>query len=419
MIQNVSPIEKEFLLKTVANTEQTVRFHGSSGTATGLIKNITKNDVSIQIMEKFDKNDFSVFESIMGYFDCNGKTYAFETTIREAQATQLVIDPPQRLIKSLQRKFIRVRSPKNISVVFTLSNEEISLDYPVCSEYVSVEKSVLPHDATDSLSIAGLIDSFRNRIATCTSGNTIVMFRTKKPELFEETLICNTGKVLFIPSTEGKLPKTDPYPEGRIITETLEEQFEEPDHFLHGTHFEKLLVGKKNSGITSEIWCPILFFQYVVGYIYVFDKGKSPFGLTMVDYIWDFSRVLAWNLKKTGYFNSEMKRKEPTAHTPKIIDISPGGMLFAIPENEISTPVKEGSCIGVSLTMGNKKIECTAKIVRRFIKGKLTTYGTSFINMSPEDMIILYEALYRHSFTMNNPLAYENKVKIPMKTTGI
>ena len=51
----------------------------------------------------------------------------------------------------------------------------------------------------------------------------------------------------------------------------------------------------------------------------------------MVDYLWDFSRILAWYLKDTGYFSTEVEQKQVPGHEPRILDMSPGGMLMSLP----------------------------------------------------------------------------------------
>ena len=107
MIQNVSQIEKEFLIKTVLMNEQPVRFHGISTAGTGLITMMDRSMLAVTLTNTLDDNCFSICEHITGYFDCHGHTYAFESTIRDIKERQLRIDPPVRLLRSLQRKFVR------------------------------------------------------------------------------------------------------------------------------------------------------------------------------------------------------------------------------------------------------------------------------------------------------------------------
>jgi PilZ domain. len=410
MIQHVSHVEKDFLIKTVFQNEQPVRFHGISTAGTGLITMVDRTMLAVTLLDTADSNPFSICEHITGYFDCHGNTYAFETTVRDSKQKQIRIDPPVKLLRSLQRKYVRVRKPKNLKVIFRLANEEIRMNYPVCPEYVSVEEP----ESESSLSarrLPELIAGFKERLSDKCYNNTIIMFRTKKPEYFEEELISRTGKVLFIPSTVSELPKNDPYPEGRIITQKIEESFEDPNYFVEGSRFDKLLKQKKDRGISSEIWCPIVYYQYVVGYIYVVNSGSESFDVSMVDYLWDFSRILAWQLKQSGYFDSESFRTDPVNHVPHILDMSPGGMLVSLPDNEIRTPVREGSIFSVEIFLPNNTIRCSSRVTRRYVEEGSVSYGTVFLDLSSGDMMKLYEFLYRKSFNDHDPIAYEQQKK--------
>ncbi|HKL84894.1 MAG TPA: PilZ domain-containing protein [Treponemataceae bacterium] len=411
MICNVSPIEKDFLLKTVFQNEQALRLHGVSTAGTGKITTIERSSMSITLLETIDNSCFSMFERITGYFDCHGNTYAFESIVRNTQDREINIDSPLKLLKSLQRKYVRVKKPRNIKVSFNLSNEEIQMDYPICPEYISIE------DKTNNPDFAGkkiveIIKYFHFQMEEKNSSSTIIMFRNKKPESFEEKLISNTGKVLFVPSTKSNLPKNDPYPEGRIITQEIEEQFEDPNHFIEGTHFSKLLSEKVEKGISSEIWCPIVYYQYVVGYIHSTKKGSDSFDISMVDYIWDFSRILAHQLKETGYFLKDSKAKQVVQHAADIIDMSPGGMLISLPSTDIRTPIQEGSVFSVSIQTKKNTVNCTARVARRFIESNRVVYGTLFLDLSPIDLMHLYETLYRKPFSDNDPTAYEQARKL-------
>jgi len=414
MVQEASPIEKEFLIKTVVMNEHRVRFHGITTTATGIITVMDRNRLSVRILDTFNDEVFSPFEHLTGYFDCHGRTYAFQTTVRESAQNVLSLDPPEKLLKSLQRNYVRIRFPRTISANFSLANEEIRLDYPICPEYLSFDDES-QFSETGVTSILGFINSFKEQAQLRSTANTIVMFRTKKPSCYEEELISRTGKVLYIPSTSSGLPKIDPYPEGRIITEGLEEKFESPDYFVTGSRFDSLLAEKKRKGIVSEIWCPILYYQYVIGYVYLANRDNASFDLAMIEFAWDFSRVLAYQLKKTGYFQHETKKRDPIVHQPNIVDISPGGMLISLPKNDIRTPVKEGCIFKVCVNMGKSKFSGTAKVLRRFEDTKNYFFGTSFINLPPEQIMALYEALYGHPYSVNDPMAHEKSTGFTFK----
>lgn len=408
MIQSVSAIEKEFLIKTIAQNEQPVRLHGISTTGTGVITLIDRSSLVVNLLDTFENLPFSVCEHITGYFDCHGNTYAFETTVRNTKQKEIRIDPPIRLLKSLQRKYVRVRKPRDLSVSLHLANEDIVLDYPVCPEYISVESCAKKADA-ENRKIPELVASFRERLGHEGTDSTIIMFRSRKPETFEEELVSRTGKSLFIPSTGSGLPAKDPYPEGRIITWEIEEKFEDPNYFVEGSRFEKLLGEKKAKDINSEIWCPIVYYQYVVGYILARNTHGESLDISTFEYIWDFSRILAWQLRQTGYFDTGSDKKEVRRHAAGVLDISPGGMLISLPQNEIRTPLKDGSVFSAEIRAGSESIECSARVVRRYDDHDSIVYGTMFTDLSAEDLMTLYEFLYRKPYATTNSLAYEQQ----------
>lgn len=408
MLQDASPIEKEFLIKSAVLAESPVRFHGITTTITGVITAIDRTIIAVRVLETVNGSGFSVFEHLNAYFDCHGKTYAFKTVVREMNKQLVIMDAPARLLKSLQRRYVRVRAPNAIQTSFSLANEEIQLDYPECPEYLSFEDESQFSDA-GTANIYELINSFKKQAQLRASGSSIIMFRTQKPTSFEEELVSKTGKVLYIPSTSSGLPKNDPYLDGRIITERLEESFESPDYFVTGSKFEQLLLDKKIKGIISEIWCPVLYYQYVVGYVYLVNRENASFDIAMIDFAWEFSRVLAFQLQKTGYFRHETQKKDPIIHRPRILDISPGGMLISLPKEDLRTPVKEGCIFKVNMSVEDRLFLGNAKVLRRYEDEHTYTFGASFIKIAPDHLMALYEKLYHHPYSIDNPLAYERK----------
>jgi hypothetical protein len=150
-----------------------------------------------------------------------------------------------------------------------------------------------------------------------------------------------------------------------------------------------------------------VYYQYVVGYVYAAHTGGESFDVSMVDRLWDFSRILASELKKTGYFDSETKVTETRAHKPEILDMSPGGMLITLPERDIRTPIKEGSTFTTNISFGKKAVQCAARVVRRYEGKDVISYGTTFLDLAPQDIMNLYEFLYRRPYTNDDPVAYE------------
>ena len=157
------------------------------------------------------------------------------------------------------------------------------------------------------------------------SGYKMVIFKDVKPKTTEERVIAETGRSLYLPSTLGHFPQSDPYPKKRLITEEIFRRYLESSGV--GLQYmdeavNRFVKHKFDAGYFSDAWIPILFQEYVIGYIRVLinQEGKLPFDYAIIEKLYQFSRVLAYSLKLNGYFKSGRIKNEP--FDGKIMDIS-------------------------------------------------------------------------------------------------
>jgi hypothetical protein len=195
----------------------------------------------------------------------------------------------------------------------------------------------------------------------------------------------------------GYFPQTDPYPKKRIITEEIFKRYLEStgvNPALLDSACAHFIKAKFEEGVYSDAWVPVLFHEYVIGYIHIWiDKeGKLPFDFSMLDSMYEFSKVLAFSLKENGYFDRGKMPRE--SFEGRILDISASGLLFAYPHTTLSTTLLVDSELAVSIMTPRRAVTVAAKIVRRF-KDRTTGYfGCNFITMAPEDKRFLFEYLY-------------------------
>ncbi len=99
----------------------------------------------------------------------------------------------------------------------------------------------------------------------------IVTFRKKGPEQIEEMIIARTGKVLFIPSTNDPLPGEQLIEGVPVLTaEEIDDTVENGSKTLKIRNFEK-----SSDGIHSELYCPILYNEYVIGYVQLINRDEK------------------------------------------------------------------------------------------------------------------------------------------------
>jgi hypothetical protein len=300
---------------------------------------------------------------------------------------------PEFLYKNLDRSYSRINAPSDLDVQFTYLGDRYNLAFPRVAEYEKEEIGEFVKKM-DPKNLAGLIEQMGAWLKTCADGYKFVIFKDVKPAFREEQLIAETGRALFLPSTQGEFPASDPHPQKRLITAGMFRQYVESSAAI--TRFVK---EKFDRGILSDLWVPILFQEYVIGYIHTWisDKAKSPFDYTVVDTLFQFAAILSYSYYINGFF--ENGKVTDTSFEGKVIDISASGLLFAYPHSGLASALTPDTELMVQLSALKRRVGANAKIVRRCRDNSHGYFGCRVLDMEPEDMRFLFEFLYGKSFT--------------------
>ena len=330
-------------------------------------------------------------------FDYRGQVIDFTVEFLYVKDDLVFCKAPETLYKNLDRNYLRVDIPSDLKILFTFRGDRYNLSFPKISEYENILADEMVRNL-DPHNLSGLIRQITASLKNFADGYKIVNFKDKKPEILEERIVSETGKTLFIPSTTGFLPKTDPYPKKRIITEDVFKRYLEStgvgQAFLDD-NITRFLKNKHDDQIFSDAWVPILFHEYVIGYIRIWtDKqGRLPFDYSHLDSVYQFAKVLAFSLKENGYFEHGKMHNEP--FEGRVLDISASGLLFAYPlgTSLLSTLLVDAE-LTVTIEAPYRTISVVGKIVRRFKDKTAGYFGCRFTNMAPEDMRFLFEHIY-------------------------
>ncbi|MCL2209372.1 MAG: PilZ domain-containing protein [Treponema sp.] len=330
-------------------------------------------------------------------FNYRGQVVDFNVEILAQKDDLVYCKTPEILHKNLDRNYLRVNTPSDIKILFTFQGDRYNLSFPKINEYENITGEDIVH-RMDTGNLSGLVRQITASLSNFADGYKIVNFKDKKPEVMEEYLVAEMGKTLFIPSTAGFLPKTDPYPKKRIVTEELFKRYLEGTGV--GTSFlndncVRFLKKKLDENIFSDAWVPILFHEYVIGYIHIWitNSSRPPFDFNILDNVYQYAKVLAFALKENGYFEYGRVDNEP--FEGRVLDISASGLLFAYP---LGTTLLATLLVDAELTVTieapARTINVVARIVRRFKDRTAGYFGCRFINIAPEDTRFLFEHLY-------------------------
>jgi len=409
----ISRIEKEFILNSVCDNGIQLRLSGYKVRTFGYLKAVDDEYIVIGSEQPLSEC-FSAGGRVRVYFSYFGHVMTFETTCRGFQEDDLKADFPKSVHKNLTRKYERVTPPTDVSISFEVQEAKIDLAFPKTEEYNPAEAPEYSEDY-DPSNIESLVEVFREKIKKKANTNVVTMFRERSPQSFEEKLVVQTGKMLFIPNTAGRFPENDYEMGGRIITRAM--MFSPMDEDgIEGSgrdRLPELLAEKLKNGIKAEIYCPVIYHEYAVGVIYLAQKvgADGVFDHDLLDETYQFSKILAYALKTNGYFKEH--ERQSSQYTGDIIDISASGILFANDSEELDQALALYADIDLSVRFGKRAMRIGARVMRKLRDPRMKYYGIQFMEIKPEDFRFVFEYVYGRSITSEDEEQWEGGAPPP------
>jgi len=399
MATPVRLIEKEFLLKVLYDEQLPAIFLKDRIEYTFYLEKPAKTEMHFRSDRPLER--LKPRSSIELKFDHMGRVIVFNAEVLHNKDRSIVCTVPEFLYKNLDRAYSRVTVPSEMKVQFTFLGDRYNLSFPKVQQFNSTELGLFFQTA-DPRNLTGLIDQMASWIKRFATGYQLVIFRDTKPSTTEERLIAETGKALYLPSTREGFPQEDPFPEPRLVTERIFHRYLESIGvgitFLASTT-ARFIRAKADEGIFSDAWIPILFHEYVIGYIHIWidDKRYRPFEYPVIDTMFQFAKVLAHSLEINGYFEDGKIRNG--TFKGNVIDISASGLLFSYPQSGFLTFLLPGSKLTVGIATPESSITANAAIVRRFKDDTHGYFGCQFEDMPDDDLEYLFKYIYGKPFT--------------------
>ncbi len=410
----IGRIEQEFILNNLVEKNISLELQVRKVYLEGVLLSVSEKELVFSSKDNHISS-LKAGETVTFFFSFYSSTMTFEAKIVK-EGNPLILIPAGGIYKNLKRKYVRVDPAGDVHLTFTLKNAKIILDFPQTQEYESFDSSLFSEEF-DFADIQTLVTDFKKKAALFASENSIVMFRSNKPETFEEKIITETGKCLYLPDTAGgKLPEKKSKLSSVIITSEL---------FLNRDGTERVYLGKNlrqvdsairekyREGINSEIYCPIVYHEYVVGYIHLANKKNRLVVFTEKDVTFckEFSRILAYVLDSQGYFAE--KKEQESLFNPEIIDISASGLLFTHSEKKLSELLGLYGDVQLTLKVGPRKLQILSRVMRKYTYKNQFFYGIQFLEIEPEDFRFLFEYVYGRSFTEADDRLWEGGAPPP------
>jgi hypothetical protein len=399
MATNLKRIEKEFILGSARDEKVSFLLIAGSGEWPCLISSIAQDEISfshsmpIRLLKRSQVYEFR--------FVYREQPMAFRARVLEVKDSSVTTEMPEAVYKNLGRRYSRRTPPTELSVSFSFKGDRYLLSFPTTREF-EPETEPERDSAFDPRDIRALVAEFNERASDFASERAVRMFKERHPESVEERLIVRTGKIYYLPSSAGGLPVVDPYVTPRIVTRDVFADFlrdEDMREDLVADEVQRFERNKKNTGILSELMIPLLFQEYVIGYVYLVNTiaGRPPFDLPVLETFHQFAKVLAYSLKVNGYFRNAPKKAQDFA--ADVLDISAGGLMFSSASRELTTSLLPGSEIEVAIKAKGRTVKAIASVKRVFRDASRSYFGIEYSGLEPEDFRFLFECLYGRAFT--------------------
>jgi len=395
----VGRIEKEFVFKALIDDATPCDVHGSGKEAKCRFSQVTEERLEMVPLEGVLPG-FQAGEEVRVFFYLKNNYHTFAARVIESSPERMVVQHPRGVYKNLQRKYERVRPAEDIQVSFSLKGTKIELNFPKSERFNPVE----PPEASpefDSRRIQELVRAFREKMNTLVSDNKIVMMRDRLPRAWEEKVMVRLGKCLWIPSTDEDFPAKDPFPDERVITKAdlirLEEESGAQPYVITGK-LGNILYEKFKKGLFSELWCPVLYNEYVVGFLHLWNTldRKNRIGKDLLEYAWQFGRILCYSLVTNGYFKAESATER--RYEAPIIDMSASGLLFAHSSSDLVRDLLVHTDLDLTVRLGKRTFKVGARVMRKFRDAENIYFGVLFLRVDPEDFAFLFAYLYGKPF---------------------
>ena len=396
----VGRIVQEFVFRSLVDQRIPVQVHGNRKEMEGVLTSVDNSTLDISVAET-DLTDVEDDEPIRAFFHFQTNYHTFTATVSKVDGNTLRLHRPESIYRNVKRKYERVPAPSGLDISFSLMGEDMQLHFPKSeTEEAHGIEPTIPADRRDGThDVQTLIADFRAKVAEVVSTNKIVMLRDKPASTLFEKLLVSTRKILWLPSNEEEFPFYDPFPDERIIVKLDLRKITDEGSSTGESLADNILFRRASADSFSDLYCPILYREYVVGYIHLSNHRDRREKITeeLVEFTYEFARVLCYALQLNGYFRAEGQEDEYIESS--VIDMSASGLLFTYSGPQVIEELQAESEIDLVLKTEMRQLVVGSRVMRRFAADDNYFFGVEFIRISPDDFEYLFEYLYGKEFS--------------------
>jgi hypothetical protein len=394
----VQGIEKEFILKALYNEQSPVRCIYNRVEYTLTIDKIAKSELSFKPNQPV--TGLSQGKKIDLTADYKGMSVVFVIEVSGVERDRFSAPIPDVIYKDLDRAYPRLIFPTDLQIKFSFLKERYF--FPISDDTEAkplAGDDLLPDDLKEFNEITAKMSQW---VKEMEGAYKLVLFKDAKLATLEEQIVAKTGKCLFLPSSAGRLPESDPDPKNRVITAALFIEYLKTIGILHN-YFEaamtQFIKTKQSKNIGADVWVPLRFKEYVIGYIHFWTTKPDapPLAFDAVKTIYQYANSMVFILKEKAYFDAFILKDKFVA--AQGVDISAGGVQFACSHPYITALLILDSELLIRLITPKRNVNLKARVLRRYDEKGFAYAGCHFFDPAPEDIRFLFEYIYGKPFS--------------------
>lgn len=392
MAVKVSRIEKEYILRQMLDGGLQVEIRCGETLAKARLEKMLPDSLGFAFLEAMP--GFQAPPHVDLFIPFRGTRVTCRLKVKVSGSEGLATTVPDALYRDLDRGFERVEPDEEVKVSILLDGVEYILDFPSSQGFYEPEPPAV-NIRFDAGKIVNLLKAFREKALSMASENRIVMFRERKPAGLPEEIMAISGLPLLLPMHErgemyGEMQLMDSDSMGDLCRSIGKDPLTASNELAQ--HVERM----RKRNVRQEFYCPVLFRQYVVGYIYLMktDVRSPPFPRATLEFVTQFSRILAYSLQQNEYFQAMKTRK--SFDRASLVDISGSGLLFSMPLNGPSLDILDDVDLQIAFT--GRVLPAKGRVMRHFQDQERVYLGIKFTEMPDDGQEYLMEKLYGHRY---------------------
>jgi hypothetical protein len=185
--------------------------------------------------------------------------------------------------------------------------------------------------------------------------------------------------------------------------------------YLVRSEVSNILYMKTKNNITAELYCPVLYHEYAVGYIHACNRQprEEKFAKELLLQVIQFSRILSYSLEIQGYYRQHQKGR--VEHNVPVIDMSASGLLFAA-SADLDKKIDLFHDLPLQMEVEGRSVAIGTRVMRKFRDAERCYFAAQFLELGEDDRNFLFEFLYGKPFSEEAQQRWEGGAPPPAFT---